>query len=170
MLDDWCFKLKRINLPFVSFIVCRYARGKYGLAPEYVKFKGSGAKNVNDDFVTATDAPYYILRPETAETFFILYHLTKDNVYREWGWEIFRAIDASCRTGASLNRSYFKLIKWRVLNFITTSLNQNLDMQHWEMLTPHNKTIEWNHFSQQRLWNICICCRIALTKLIYWTR
>eukprot|EP00956_Cyclotella_meneghiniana_P000816 scaffold919_cov74-Cyclotella_meneghiniana.AAC.11 len=70
-----------------------YARGKHGLPPEYVRFD-----NLKDDFTVAHDAPYYILRPETAETFFILYHLTKDNVYREWGWEIFRAIDKSCRT------------------------------------------------------------------------
>ena len=71
----------------------RYARGKYGLPSEYVRFDSA-----KDDFTVAQDAPYYILRPETAETFFILHHLTKDNVYREWGWEIFRAIDKSCRT------------------------------------------------------------------------
>lgn len=70
----------------------RYARGKFGLPPEYVQFSGK------NDFITAPDAPYYILRPEASETFFILYHLTKDPVYREWGWEVFRAIDEYCRT------------------------------------------------------------------------
>lgn len=79
-----------------SLMLWRYARGKYGLPSEYVKFGG----NAKDDFTPATDAPFYILRPETAETFFILYHLTKDSVYQEWGWEVFRAIDASCRTEA----------------------------------------------------------------------
>eukprot|EP00804_Cyclotella_cryptica_P020928 CCRYP_009260-RD/>CCRYP_009260-RD protein AED:0.11 eAED:0.11 QI:166/0.71/0.87/1/0.85/0.75/8/0/1132 len=69
-----------------------YARGKFGLPPEYVKFSGKS------DFITAPDAPYYILRPEASETFFILYHLTRDPVYREWGWEVFRAIDEYCRT------------------------------------------------------------------------
>jgi hypothetical protein len=73
----------------------RYARGNHGLPGEYVKFDGT-----KDDFKVATDAPYYILRPETVETLFILHHLTKDNVYREWSWEIFRAIDTSCRTEA----------------------------------------------------------------------
>lgn len=77
-------------------MLSRYARGKHGLPPEYVKF-GSSTK---DDFTPATDAPYYILRPETAETFFILYYLTKDPVYQEWGWELFRAIHTSCRTEA----------------------------------------------------------------------
>lgn len=71
-----------------------YARSKSGLSPEYVSFEGS------DDFVKAHDAPYYNLRPETSETFFILYHLTKDPVYREWGWEVFQAIDWHCRTDA----------------------------------------------------------------------
>jgi len=69
-----------------------YAGGKFGLPPEYVQFSGK------NDFITAPDAPYYILRPEASETFFILYHLTKDPVYREWGWEVFRAIEEYCRT------------------------------------------------------------------------
>ena len=35
------------------------------------------------------DAPsrYYILRPETFESYFIMWRLTKDPKYREWGWE-----------------------------------------------------------------------------------
>ena len=69
-----------------------YARSKSGLAPEYVNFE-----NARDDFKKG-NAPYYILRPETAETFYILYHLTKDPVYREWGWEIFQAIEEHCKT------------------------------------------------------------------------
>lgn len=70
-----------------------YARSK-GLSPEYVKFD-----NARQDFVNGA-APYYILRPETIETFFILHHLTKDPIYREWGWEIFQAIDLHCKTEA----------------------------------------------------------------------
>ena len=56
----------------------------------------NGAK---EDFKKG-NAPYYILRPETSETLFILYHLTKDPVYREWGWEIFQAIEEHCKTDA----------------------------------------------------------------------
>ena len=29
----------------------------------------------------------YILRPETFESYFIMWRLTKDPKYREWGWE-----------------------------------------------------------------------------------
>ncbi len=71
-----------------------YARSKSGLSPEFVRFD-----NRNDDFATGS-APYYILRPETVETLFVLYHLTKDPVYREWGWEIFQAIEEHCKTEA----------------------------------------------------------------------
>lgn len=61
-----------------------YQRTATGLSPEIVEFNGHGdmkAKN-NDRF--------YILRPETVESFFVLHQLTGDPVYREWGWEIFR--------------------------------------------------------------------------------
>lgn len=30
---------------------------------------------------------YYILRPETIESYFVLFRLTKDPLYRQWGWE-----------------------------------------------------------------------------------
>ena len=30
---------------------------------------------------------YYILRPEVIESYFVLWRLTGDNKYREWGWE-----------------------------------------------------------------------------------
>ncbi|KAL9188419.1 hypothetical protein ACHAXT_006797 [Thalassiosira profunda] len=72
-----------------------YARSKSGLSPEFVRFNTAKV----DDFVRG-NAPYYILRPETAETFYILYHLTKDPVYREWSWEIFQAIEEHCKTDA----------------------------------------------------------------------
>ena len=71
-----------------------YARRKSGLSPEFVRFN-----TAKGDFVRG-NAPYYILRPETAETFYILYHLTKDPVYREWSWEIFQAIEEHCKTDA----------------------------------------------------------------------
>jgi len=39
----------------------------------------------------------YILRPETVESLFIAYRLTKDNRYRDYGWGIFQAIEKHCR-------------------------------------------------------------------------
>ena len=31
---------------------------------------------------------YYILRPETIETWFYMWKLTKDPKYRDWGWDV----------------------------------------------------------------------------------
>ena len=63
-----------------------------GIAPEFVEF------SQGSDFHAGGNAPFYILRPETAESLFILSQLTGDPVYREWGWEIFQAIEKYCRT------------------------------------------------------------------------
>lgn len=43
---------------------------------------------------------YYILRPETFESYFLLWRLTRDTKYREWGWEAVQALENSCRTEA----------------------------------------------------------------------
>ena len=61
-----------------------------GISPEYVRF--------SDHDLKAGSAPYYILRPETVESFFILNKLTGDPIYREWGWEVFQSIEKYCRT------------------------------------------------------------------------
>jgi hypothetical protein len=48
--------------------------------------------------VAAARAPFYILRPEAAESLFILHQLTGNPIYREWGWSMFQAIERGCRT------------------------------------------------------------------------
>ena len=64
-----------------------------GISPEYVQFEKHA------DFRIGTDAPHYLLRPETIESFFILNQLTGDPIYREWGWEIFQSIEKYCKGG-----------------------------------------------------------------------
>lgn len=71
-----------------------YARMPTGISPEFIQF------HEGKDFEAGRNAPHYLLRPETVESFFVLYHLTKDPVYREWGWEVFQAIERYCRTNA----------------------------------------------------------------------
>jgi mannosyl-oligosaccharide alpha-1,2-mannosidase len=73
---------------------CRemYHRMNSGIAPEYVEFPEGR------DLVAAAGAPFYILRPETAESLFILNQLTGDPIYRDWAWEIWEAIEKNCRT------------------------------------------------------------------------
>ncbi len=69
-----------------------YKRQATGISPEYVEFPANG------DMQVGSTAPFYILRPETAESLFILNQLTKDPVYRDWGWEIYSNINRHCRT------------------------------------------------------------------------
>ncbi len=69
-----------------------YASTKTGLSPEIVaKWKESGP-------VPDKSSPYYMLRPEAVESFYILHQLTGDPVYREWGWEVFQSIEKYCKT------------------------------------------------------------------------
>ncbi|KAJ7560768.1 hypothetical protein O6H91_04G145000 [Diphasiastrum complanatum] len=42
--------------------------------------------------------PYNILRPETVESLMYLWRKTGDQIYREWGWDIFQAFEAKSRT------------------------------------------------------------------------
>jgi mannosyl-oligosaccharide alpha-1,2-mannosidase len=39
----------------------------------------------------------YLLRPETVESLFILYRVTGDEMYRDWGWKLFESMEAHCR-------------------------------------------------------------------------
>jgi Glycosyl hydrolase family 47 len=68
-----------------------YTRQSSGIAPEYVEFP-------DGEDMTVTGAPFYILRPETAESLFVLNQLTGDPIYRDWAWGIFQSIDKHCRT------------------------------------------------------------------------
>ncbi|RDW66400.1 alpha-1,2-mannosidase-4 [Coleophoma cylindrospora] len=43
---------------------------------------------------------YYVLRPEVIESFYYAYRATGDQIYRDWAWNGFVAINASCRTGS----------------------------------------------------------------------
>lgn len=40
----------------------------------------------------------YILRPETIESLFVLWRVTGNPKYQEWGWAIFQALEKHCRT------------------------------------------------------------------------
>jgi Glycosyl hydrolase family 47 len=63
-----------------------------GISAEYIQFFPG------EDFKIGAGAPHYLLRPEAVESFFILNQLTGDPIYREWGWEVFSAIERFCKT------------------------------------------------------------------------
>lgn len=70
-----------------------YIRSATNLGPEAFRFEGSTeAKAVRPNEV------YYILRPETYETYFYMWRLTKNSKYRDWGWEAVEALEKWCRT------------------------------------------------------------------------
>eukprot|EP01033_Poteriospumella_lacustris_P000486 gene487-326_t len=75
---------------------CRemYHRMQSGISAEYVEFPAGR------DLVPGPGVDFYILRPETAESMFILHQLTGDPIYRDWAWEIFEAIEAHCKTSS----------------------------------------------------------------------
>ncbi|XP_077977096.1 mannosyl-oligosaccharide 1,2-alpha-mannosidase IA-like [Glandiceps talaboti] len=69
-----------------------YANTATKLGPEAFRFDGS-----TEAVATRNNEKYYILRPETFESYFVLWRLTKDPRYREWGWEAVQALEKYCR-------------------------------------------------------------------------
>ena len=59
-----------------------------GIGAEYSRF--------SPEMVPGHDASYK-LRPETVESLFVLWRVTGEVQYREWGWEIWSNIDKHCR-------------------------------------------------------------------------
>lgn len=62
------------------------------LGPEAFRFEGHG-----EAVAMRQNEKYYILRPETIESYFVMWRLTKDQKYRDWGWEAIQAIEKNCR-------------------------------------------------------------------------
>ncbi|KAI9505470.1 glycoside hydrolase, partial [Coemansia spiralis] len=107
------------NLAYTCFQM--YNLTATGLGPEYVLFRDSKDKGLSpsnkdgdDDFAIIKLASSsntekksgfyfggnrgYILRPETLESLMILYRITGDSMYKEWGWQIFKSIEKWTKT------------------------------------------------------------------------
>lgn len=70
-----------------------YIRTPTHLGPEAFRFSdGTEAKALK------AQEKYYILRPETFESYFVLWRLTHDQKYRDWGWDAVQALEKHCRT------------------------------------------------------------------------
>ena len=48
---------------------------------------------------------YNILRPEAVEAICMLYRITNDTIYRDWGWQIFEAFDKYSKVSSSATSS-----------------------------------------------------------------
>ncbi|TPR07779.1 hypothetical protein CAN33_0015545 [Aspergillus niger] len=92
----------------------QYSVTETGLAPEIVWFETEDAnlepstkaprassrddlkswiKDINIRLIDADN----LQRPETVESLFLMYRVTKDPIYRQWGWEIFKAFHKHTR-------------------------------------------------------------------------
>ncbi|KAG2179971.1 hypothetical protein INT43_003758 [Umbelopsis isabellina] len=71
-----------------------------GLASEIVYFntksnnvQGSNQDSHEKDIIIQPRDTHNILRPETVESLFLLWRITGDDKYRDWGWKIFEAFE-----------------------------------------------------------------------------
>ena len=69
---------QNVNILFVCF----FDRSDTKLGPEAFRFSDAVEARA-----LKSNERYYILRPETFESYFILWRLTHDQKYRDWGWE-----------------------------------------------------------------------------------
>uniref|UniRef100_A0A1D1XZ94 alpha-1,2-Mannosidase n=1 Tax=Anthurium amnicola TaxID=1678845 RepID=A0A1D1XZ94_9ARAE len=81
-----------------------YSVTSTGLAPEiaYFHIEGYSEENLSGgnksseyakDIIIKHADRHNLLRPETVESLFVLYRITEDPKYREWGWQIFEAFE-----------------------------------------------------------------------------
>ena len=56
-------------------------------------FKGNGLE-------ADPDRKFFWLRPETVESYFYPWRITKDQKYRDWAWDVAVAIEKECRCGS----------------------------------------------------------------------
>lgn len=72
-----------------------YKQMPTGLSPEIMHFN-TLPNSTEDMFVKPLDR-HNLLRPETIESLFYMYRLTRDEKYRNWGWNIFQAFERHTR-------------------------------------------------------------------------
>ncbi|GBG26414.1 Dynein heavy chain 7, axonemal [Hondaea fermentalgiana] len=73
-----------------------YSTTATGLAPEIAHMDQPSSP----ELMPKNGAKHSLLRPETVESLFILWRVTKKQRYRDWGWEIFRAIENHARVSS----------------------------------------------------------------------
>ncbi|KAG1681970.1 Mannosyl-oligosaccharide 1,2-alpha-mannosidase IB [Nymphon striatum] len=69
-----------------------YDRSPTKIGPETFWFNEG-----NEARALKSNERYYIQRPEVIESYYILWRITKNPKYREWGWEAVQAIEKHCR-------------------------------------------------------------------------
>ncbi|KAK9369107.1 glycoside hydrolase [Lipomyces kononenkoae] len=72
-----------------------YKVTKTGIAPEIVYFNMDPM--ATEDISIKWQDAHNLQRPETVESLFVMWRITKDPIYREWGWNIFEAFRKHAR-------------------------------------------------------------------------
>lgn len=83
-----------INIYFINVIIQNNKNGKlfFSNFPLFHRFTQEVEAKA-----TRIGEKYYILRPETIESYFYLWRLTHDPKYRDWAWEAALAIEKHCK-------------------------------------------------------------------------
>ncbi|EDV44068.2 uncharacterized protein Dana_GF16219 [Drosophila ananassae] len=68
------------------------------IGPEVIGFSEDAKKDI-----VSHQLNYYNLRPEVAESYMLLYRLTRDDKYRTWGLELVGALEKYCRAPGGYN-------------------------------------------------------------------
>uniref|UniRef100_A0A336KNG8 alpha-1,2-Mannosidase n=1 Tax=Culicoides sonorensis TaxID=179676 RepID=A0A336KNG8_CULSO len=74
-----------------------YQMTNTGLGPEASYLRESIKRGPAKKLQILFDSKY-ILRPETIESYFYLWRITNNPMYRDWGWEVVNSIEKYCRT------------------------------------------------------------------------
>ncbi|XP_074832252.1 mannosyl-oligosaccharide 1,2-alpha-mannosidase IC [Carettochelys insculpta] len=75
-----------------------YARSDTKLGPEAFRFDSG-----TEAMASRLSERYYILRPEVVESYMYMWRLTHDPKYRQWGWEVVKALEKYCRVEAGFS-------------------------------------------------------------------
>ncbi|XP_046462411.1 mannosyl-oligosaccharide alpha-1,2-mannosidase IA-like isoform X2 [Daphnia pulex] len=87
------FKRRHMAMGKAITRTCResYNRSTSQLGPETFRF------NEQLEAEGLEPEAAYLLRPEVVESYFIMWRLTHDPIYREWGWDVVLALERHCR-------------------------------------------------------------------------
>ncbi|KAH8287515.1 hypothetical protein KR054_009266 [Drosophila jambulina] len=91
--NDYTDKYMEVGKGITNTCHESYIRAPTQLGPEAFRFSDAVEARA-----LRSQEKYYILRPETFESYFVLWRLTHDQKYRDWGWEAVQALEKHCRT------------------------------------------------------------------------
>ncbi|KAL7618476.1 hypothetical protein Lser_V15G01737 [Lactuca serriola] len=107
--------------------------GYEGYSEENLDGGNKSSEYIHDIVIKHADR-HNLLCPETLESLFVLYRITEDSKYREWGWSIFEAFEkyTKVESGGYTSREWgWSIFIWHfvhkqsLLNLQTSPYNQD---------------------------------------------